>query len=359
MTGPDRILMTADAVGGVWRYAIDVGRELATRGVRTTLAVMGPAPTPAQRAEASDAQIKLIDRPYRLEWMDAAWDDVASAGAWLLDLEQQVRPAVVHLNGYAHASLPWSCPVMVVAHSCVRTWWRSVRHEPPPPDLDRYTAAVRSGLASAQIVVAPTHAMAAALESEYGAVVRVQVVPNGRVTAPATEAPTAKEPFVLAAGRVWDEAKNIAALCAVADTLPWPVYVAGESQCPDGRVCSPSEVHLLGRVAAAELECWYRRSSIYALPAFYEPFGLSVLEAAAAGCALVLGDIPSLRENWDGAAVFVAPDDRGALAAAIRRLIAHPDMRAEIARLASARAATLTIGGTVDRYLQLYQALTA
>ncbi len=33
------------------------------------------------------------------------------------------------------------------------------------------------------------------------------------------------------------------------------------------------------------------------LPARYEPFGLSVLEAALSGCALVLGDIPSLRES--------------------------------------------------------------
>lgn len=41
--------------------------------------------------------------------------------------------------------------------------------------------------------------------------------------------------------------------------------------------------------------------------------GLSVLEAAQAGCALVLGDIDSLRELWDGAATFVP--ERQALAA--------------------------------------------
>jgi hypothetical protein len=45
------------------------------------------------------------------------------------------------------------------------------------------------------------------------------------------------------------------------------------------------------------------------LPARYEPFGLSVLEAALSGCALVPGDIASLRGNWDGVAEFVCPDD--------------------------------------------------
>ena len=34
-----------------------------------------------------------------------------------------------------------------------------------------------------------------------------------------------------------------------------------------------------------------------------------MLEAASAGCPLILGDIPTFRELWDGAAVFVAPDD--------------------------------------------------
>jgi glycogen(starch) synthase len=45
------------------------------------------------------------------------------------------------------------------------------------------------------------------------------------------------------------------------------------------------------------------------LPARYEPFGLSVLEAALSGCALVLGDIASLREVWGGAACYVRPGD--------------------------------------------------
>ena len=47
----------------------------------------------------------------------------------------------------------------------------------------------------------------------------------------------------------------------------------------------------------------------------YEPFGLAVLEAAQAGCALVLSDIPTFRELWDGAAMFVPPGRRRRLAA--------------------------------------------
>ena len=71
-------------------------------------------------------------------------------------------------------------------------------------------------------------------------------------------------------------------------------------------------VRLLGKLSESELARHYARAAIYCLPARYEPFGLSVLEAALSGCALVLGDIPSLRENWTGAAEFAPPDDASA-----------------------------------------------
>ncbi len=62
---------------------------------------------------------------------------------------------------------------------------------------------------------------------------------------------------------------------------------------------------------------WLARSPIFASAALYEPFGLAVLEAAQAGCALVLSDIPTFRELWDGAALFVPADDAAAFAAAL------------------------------------------
>jgi glycogen synthase len=82
-----------------------------------------------------------------------------------------------------------------------------------------------------------------------------------------------------------------------------------------------------------------------------------VLEAAASGCALVLGDIDSLRENWDGAACFVAPDDHAGLAAALQRLSDDRAARTELGRLAAARGAAFTIDRTAEAYLHLYQSL--
>jgi glycosyltransferase involved in cell wall biosynthesis len=363
--GVSRVLMTADAVGGVWRYSLDLARGLHERGIHVMLAVLGPAPNATQRREAMHAGVPLVDSPYRLEWMDDADDDVMRAGEWLLTLEQALRPDIVHLNGYAHAVLPWSVPALVVAHSCVRTWWQAVKRDAAPSRYDRYTAMVASGLRAAPAVVAPSQAMLDALAREYALASalpgRARVIPNGCVTCELDSAALwrGKGRLVFAAGRVWDEAKNIGELCDIAGRLSWPVCVAGDACGPDGGVCPLGSVRALGRLSPRQMRGFYRKASIYALPARYEPFGLSVLEAAAAGCALVLGDIPSLRENWDGAARFVPPGDPGALAASIQGLIDDPSTRAEFGRRALARAAAFTITRTADAYVRLYESLIA
>src|SRR5947199_312178 len=82
------------------------------------------------------------------------------------------------------------------------------------------------------------------------------------------------------------------------------------------------------------VESAQHRAAIFASPALYEPFGLTVLEAAAAGCALVLSDIPSFRELWSGAAVFVDPADSESLHRALRDLSADDHQRVGLQRAA-------------------------
>lgn len=353
------VLMTADAVGGVWTYALDLAAALAAHDVRVSLAVLGPSPTAAQRVQAAaSANIDLYEHPGRLEWMEEPWADVGAAGDWLLHLESTLEPNVVHLNGYCHAALPWRSPLLVVAHSCVLSWWRGVHGEDAPPTWDRYAAAVQQGLASADVVVAPSAAMLSELQACYGRVHRSRVIPNGRESA-WTIAMYGKEPFVLTAGRLWDPAKNVDAVCAVAREIAWPVCVAGEVHGPGAERFACDGVQLLGRLSSADVRAWMARASIYAFPARYEPFGLSILEAAQAGCALVLGDIRSLREIWGDAAVYVAPDNRRMLSAALSRLIDDGETRRALGERARAKASQMTATLMARRYLDTYRDLMA
>ena len=350
-----RVLMTADAVGGVWTYALEAADALAAHGVSVTLAVMGAPLSGPQRRQAEDSAVEAVhESTFALEWMDDPWDDVDRAGNWLLELAGQVNPDVVHLNGYVHACLPWPAPTVVVGHSCVLSWWAAVRGGEPPPAWDGYRRRVTAGLSAAGTVVAPTQAQLDELERWYG-VGDGRVIPNGRRGAWVVAAE--KEPFVLGAGRLWDEAKNLAVLDTVADRLDGPVVLAGPADGPNGRARPLRAAHAVGSLPFDQLAVLLARAAVFAHPARYEPFGLGPLEAALSGCALVLGDIPSLREVWGDAATFVHPDDVDGLVAALDGLLADPARAAAAGEKARARAAAYPPAAMAGAYVDAYRSL--
>lgn len=349
-----RILMTTDAVGGVWNYSLRLAEALANYDVRFDLATMGPLPSAFQKQEtAALSNVTLHESTYQLEWMKDPWDDIARAGEWLLQLERQLRPDIVHLNGYSHGALPWTAPVCIVAHSCVLSWWEAVHQETAPDLWSRYRAAVAQGIGKADHVVAPTVAMLQALRKNYGALPGSSVIHNG--ISEKTFSPGQKQPIVFSAGRLWDAAKNIEMIIRSAAELPWQFVIAGDGECSS----IPTEnVSLLGRVSSKKIVECMRTASIYCLPARYEPFGLSVLEAALSSCALVLGDITSLRELWNDAAIFVHPDDQSGLTLALRGLVDDERRRKQLARLAAQRARRFTAERMAAAYFEMYEQLS-
>ncbi|MEZ2298497.1 glycosyltransferase family 4 protein [Variovorax sp. RCC_210] len=356
--------MTVDTVGGVWNHALELSLGLVGRGMRVSLATMGAPLSSGQRAQVADLPrgLTLHESAWRLEWMEDPWHDVQRAGEWLLSLAHALRPDLVHLNQFAFGALAFPAPTLLVAHSCVMSWWRAVHGEAAPASWNCYRDAVRRGLGGAGLVAAPTHAMREALAFEHGAWLakRALVLPNGRSAV--CFAPGNKEPAILSAGRLWDKAKNLAALAAVASRLPWPVCVAGATEKPGspGLVDTGALAHgvrSLGELTQQELAARLAKATVYALPARYEPFGQSVLEAALSGCALVLGDLASLRELWGDAALYVAPDDHAALHAALVRLIDDAPLRQCLGARALARARFFTPDRMVDAYLGAYARL--
>lgn len=350
-----RILMTTDTVGGVWTYSIELAAALRAHGVVVTLAAMGGPLSDHQRDTVAALGLDVRAGDYKLEWMADPWADVEAAGRWLIALERAVRPDVVHLNQYAHGPCDWSAPLVVAAHSCVCSWWRQVHGTCAPAEWDRYRQAVTRGLEAADAIVTPTRAMLAMLRECHGPLPDARVIPNGRD--PALFAPRPKQPYIFATGRFWDEAKNMAALEQAAAGLSWPVYVCGSMQAPDGEARQPTSLQPRGPLAPAQVAAWMSEAAIYTLPARYEPFGLSILEAALAGCALVLGDIPTLREIWRDAAIFVDPRDSTALAAALQSLIDAPARRRALGAKARQIALTFTPQRMAEAYLALYRAL--
>jgi glycogen(starch) synthase len=340
--------MTADAVGGVWTYCHQLCRALPS--IRFVIAGMGPEPTASQWDEVKElSNVDVVWNHVRLEWMEDPWEDLERAGEWLLELERVHTPDLIHLNGYVHGSLPWRSPLLVAGHSCVLSWWHAVKGGPAPCEWERYGRAVAAGLKAADHVVAPSRSMRQSLLQHYGSI-DCTVISNG-VEMSADD--PLKYPQVLASGRLWDLAKNIRTLAIAASGLPWPVIIAGAGDEPP----DAENVHLTGRLGSREMMRQFKDAAVYAAPSRYEPFGLAVLEAAAHGCALVLADIPTFRELWGGAAVFVPADDAAAWHQAILEVITDYRLRTTLADQARRHAIHYSSDRMAARYADLYQQL--
>ncbi|WP_367617306.1 glycosyltransferase family 4 protein [Plastoroseomonas hellenica] len=358
--GGIRLFMTADAVGGVWTYALDLAQGLAAHGVTTTLAVLGPAPGTDQIALADAVPgLSLQVTALPLDWLAAHDGEVLAAGAEIAAAARAAGADIVHLNSPALAAAGgFPAPVVGACHSCLATWWAAVRNGPMPPDFAWRTDLLRRGYATATALVTPSQAFARATTEAYALPLPPHAIHNGRSPARiGGAAPTAVPDFVFTAGRLWDPGKNLLALDRAAARLPVPVLAAGPLRGPEGSEVAPKHLIALGPLDARAMTERLRARPIYAALARYEPFGLAVLEAAQAGCPLVLSDIPTFRELWDDAALFVPADDDEAAAAAIIRLLADKPMRSRLGLAAQRRARRYSVSAMAAATFELYRSL--
>lgn len=349
------VLMTTDTLGGVWTYATSLASSLAALGADVHLVSMGPRPRPDQREMLSDSAVRLIESDLALEWQDPDAANIVHARDFLGSVEERIKPDIIHLNSFREATLNWHAPVVVVAHSCVNSWGIACKDSDwlAEPKWRHYSMLVEAGLGRADAWVAPTRAFGTIMRKLYHPHARGIVIHNG--LASSRESTDPKKPLIFAAGRMWDAAKNLAVLAAAGQDLDWPIFVAGTAASSAGHLVGGIE--LLGELSHAELRQRLRRAAIFASPARYEPFGLSVLEAAIAGCALVLSDIPSFRELWSGAAEFVPPDDAHRLRAALGELCADSRKRKRLQLAATQRARRYSMRQMTDAYARLYRSL--
>lgn len=355
-----RILMTTDAVGGVWHYSIDLARCLLNEQMEVVLVCTGPEPGASQMQQVKNLQkygLTFYHRPYRLEWMDEPWEDVQKANDWIKEIFAKEKPSLLHFNCYAPASLDWEVPTLLVAHSCVASWWQSVKDEPLPDRFGTYFHTVQAAFQKADAVIFPSQGMADLCVRAYGSISSAQVVYNG------TELPlvdplyefNSKMPIIFSMGRLWDEAKNIDLLLKAAPYINSEIFIAGAKS---KDIPCPRNVRFLGKLSHQQVMNWLKISAVYTLPVRYEPFGLSFLEAASHQCALVGGDTPTLREIWGKSMTYVDQDDAKGLAKACNSLLDYPSESRRKGEEAYQCAKKYPLHKMKEQYLDIYRQLT-
>ena len=352
-----RVLISASANDSLWRYSLDLAAGLSRLGIGTVLALLGPAPSQAQRAAADEIEgLELVDAGLPGGWSADDASALRLAGEAVAEIAARRGADLIHLNSSALAAeAPFPVPVVAAHHSCIATWWDAVHGAPLPAEYAWRAELVRAGLHAADAVVAPTAAFGRTMQRIYGLPELPRIVHPGR--APLVHPKLAPRDFVFTAGRLWDEGKNLGILDAAAERIPVPVRAAGPLLGPNGVSVIFDHIHCLGALDDEEQARVLSTRPVFVSAALYEPFGLAVLEAAAAGCPLILSDIPTFRELWDEVAVFVPPRDEQAFTRAIADLVADDFERAVIGRAARERAALHTPDAMAAQMAAIYRSL--
>jgi glycosyltransferase involved in cell wall biosynthesis len=169
------------------------------------------------------------------------------------------------------------------------------------------------------------------------------------------------EPWLLAAAMMRADQKLLSyrcladALSRLAD-LPWRLLVAGngpaEAEVRAAFAPVAARVRWLGALDGAALRGLYAACDLCVWPAVKEAWGMVLVEAQAAGLAVVAGrsgGVASVVADGE-TGLLVTPGDAGAFAGAVRRLLADPDLRRMMGSAAMARAACEhDIGAAADR----------
>lgn len=339
------VLMTTDVVGGVWDFCCVLASQLVRCGHTVTMLAFGE-PSPAQRGQATSTGAAFVAAPLKLEWMRDSEADVARARRLIAEIVDERAPAVLHANQYAPACAELPVPTVLTAHSDVLSWSGRAT-----PDADRaavraewrsYADLVRRALDGADEVVAVSHTVAGDLREFYDVHRRLEVIHNGWPELASVPRPVAtRRALTVLAGRAWDSAKNVQlAVSAARGWNPGRVVLAGNQAHPETGASMPVSppIEPLGYLSHDDLYGYLADARVFLAPARYEPFGLAPLQAALLGCPLLLSDIASFRELWDGAALFFPPDDPAALRRQWRRLLDDDVLASELACRARTRA---------------------
>lgn len=352
----------APIVGGVERHVGELATGLARRGVAVEVLTTDPSGS-LPPIEERDG---VLVRRFRTLGRQRNYFVAPGLGRWLD--RSGSRYVLLHAHSYhalpalqaAAASHLNGTPLLFTPHyhGTGHTPLRRLLHVPYRP--------VGAWLVrQARMLICVSESERALLQAHFGPRLDCTVIPNGVEVDHLLAAAPLPQPegrrVLLAVGRL-EAYKQFDRLVAALPHLPPAFHAVIVGEGPElGRLRARSvelgvaeRVRLTGRIPAAELGAWYRTASVVASLSRHEAFGITLLEGAAAGAAVVASDIPAHREvagYLSGRApTLVDPDCEPAhLARVVAALAAHP-------RPPAGAAGLPTWTGMIDQTMRCYYA---
>jgi glycosyltransferase involved in cell wall biosynthesis len=347
VTRPARILLVTPqfppSLGGVERHVERLATGLSRRRLDVEVATTDPTePSPTIEELGS-----LVIRRFPTIRREGVFLLSPRLALWLL-LEAG-RFDLVHAHSYhtpfalvsAVAARVHRVPLVVTPHyhGTGHTRARRVLHRP-------YRRLGAWMIRQAALVLCNSEAEGALIRRDFGAGLRIKVVLPGVGTSgtrPAIDASASNGRTILAGGRL-EGYKQVEVVVRALGQLPpeFHLVVFGEGPDLDQIAAAAREVgvsprvEFVGRVTDEDLERRFRTADVFVSLSRKEAFGLTVLEAAAAGTAVVCSDIPAYREMAgrlpQGALRLLDVDaDPGVVAQSIRAAAEGPRPTAPLA----------------------------
>lgn len=208
----------------------------------------------------------------------------------------------------------------------------------------------------ARAISTPSHFLANLIQQHLD--VPVDVIPYG-FDAPRVP-PVERGNRILVATRMF-ERKGVQYLLRALEELDtdWEVLIAGDGPyLPHLREQAAEtgvRVTFLGQVSDRELTTLYRTARVFVFPSIRENFPVVLLEAMAAGCAVVTTSAEGCAEVVGDAAITVASGDGTALHAALGTLLDDDARIQELSARARARITRFAWARIVTEYEDLYR----
>lgn len=291
----------APDIGGVETHVHELAVRMVAQGVAVEVLVQ-TADRDLPRVERLDG---IVVRRFRVALPSVNFA-VAPTLPWFI-ARNSSRYDVIHLHSYHALPSLWGAltagatPVVFTPHyhGVGHSRLRSALHRP-------YRLVGRRLFARCDRVICVSRAEASLVTAHFPDVAdRIVVIPNGIETADLTSARPFDEPrhVVLTAGR-WEGYKNVHVVVEAMTELDssWVLRIVGDGPAEDQlrELVSArglgSRVDFCKRVDRPTLCRWYRTASVYVNISREEAFGITALEAVAAGARVVVSDIPAHRE---------------------------------------------------------------
>lgn len=274
---------------------------------------------------------------------------------------RRIAPDVVHF----HAALPHD-ELLLPARAFRRAFGNPLLVATPHSSRRYRHYRTRLGVRLADLVIVPSE-WAATRPREAGAR-RIAIVPGGVTLGPAPRFDD-REPVVLVLARL-AASKGIEVLldafAAVAATRPaWQLWIAGDGPDRDAlaaraaSLACAARVHFLGWVDGTEKERVLAQAAIGVLPSRRESFGGALLEMQERGLACIASDVGGVAALASGGdtAELVAPDDAGALARALAKLMDDAPVRRALAEGGRRHAERFGWDAIAARYEAAYRSV--